>query len=88
MRELDLDCGIAYERIATWLASELALPKSGPAWVFEHASRSCTVELCELEPRMLRTLSLERCRLIARGDDAAVEEFERLFTLRFVSAGG
>ena len=86
---MDLDCGIAYRRIAAWLDDELALPRNDEgAWEFTCEEGFCTVTLTECEPRMAGPISLERTRLQADGDDAALERFNRLFTLRFVSAGG
>ena len=87
-RRIDLDCGIAYGRIASWLDDELALPCEGGCWLFEVAGAACSVSLEPLEPRTLGAVSLERSHLVADGAPGAVDEFERLFTLRFMSAGG
>ncbi len=94
---LDLDCGIAYARIAAWLDDELALPRESGSWVFheanqptrpEHTGQTCRVSLEPLESRAFRNVSIERARLVAEGDAGALESFEKLFTLRFISAGG
>lgn len=85
---IDLDCGIAHSRIETWLRDELALPTTGGGWLFEHESAMCHISIAPLEPRSLGTMALERCNLLASGDAAAVDAFGRLFTLRFMSAGG
>ena len=87
-RHIDLDCGIAYSRIEAWLRDELALPFDDNAWTFEHAGESCRIQIASLEPRSLGSVSLERCNLTANGDATAIDVFDRLFTLRFMSAGG
>ena len=87
-RTLDLDCGIAHARIAGWLTDELALPFEENHYIFHQGEDSCAVTLSQLENRTIGLLDLERTRLVARGDVAAVDVFERLFTLRFMSAGG
>ena len=87
-RTLDLDCGIALPRIAGWLADELALPRDGEAYAFHQGECTCTVTLSRLENRTIGLLDLERTRLVAQGDAPAVDAFEKLFTLRFMSAGG
>ena len=85
---LDLDCGIATSRITSWLDDELGLPCSDCCWTFSEHHRTCLVQVEPLESRTFGTISLERTRLIAHGDSEAVESFNRLFTLRFISAGG
>ena len=87
-RMLDLDCGIAYERIEQWLSEGLGLSCDGTCWVFYEGDQTCCIQLERLEPRMHSLIGLERTRLLAEGDAAALERFERLFTLRFLSAGG
>ena len=86
---MELDCGIRKERIDTWLDDELRLERGcGDAWVFRFEKAECQVETAALESRPLGTIELERTKVVVDGDDAAVDEFMRLFTLRFVSAGG
>ena len=85
---LDLDCGIAYTRIEPWLSEELGLSCEGASWVFSEGDQVCRIQLERLEPRMHSLIGIERTRLLAEGDAAALERFERLFTLRFLSAGG
>ena len=87
-RRIDLDCGIAYKRIAHWLDDELALKREGGCWLFEFAGALCEVSLSPLEPRALGAVELERSHLVVEGASDAVDEFDRLFTLRFMSAGG
>ena len=85
---IDLDCGIALHRITDWLDDELALPTSDDGWVFSEGHRICYVQAIPLEPRTIATVSIERTRLTAHGDAEALAVFEKLFTLRFISAGG
>ena len=87
-RTLDLDCGIAIARLAGWLDDELALLHEGERYVFHQGKCACNVTLARLENRTVGLLDLERTRLVAQGDAEAVDVFERLFTLRFMSAGG
>ena len=87
-QHLDLDCGISHARIAAWLDDELALPRSEGGWAFFAGDRSCHVEVTPLESRVFSTIALERARLTASGDAEALAAFEKLFTLRFISAGG
>lgn len=87
-QHLDLDCGISYARIASWLDGELALPRAGDGWTFSTGNDTCLVEVVPLESRAFGTIALERARLMASGDAEALAAFERLFTLRFISAGG
>ena len=85
---IDLDCGIAHRRLEAWLRDELALPATSDGWVFEHAGTTCLIAIAPLEARPLGSVSIERCALRAVGAPQALDEFERLFTLRFMSAGG
>ena len=88
-QNITLDCGIAYMRIETWLASELGLAcETDGRWTFEADEATCAVALQPLPPRTVGAVSLERTQLIVSGTDAATEAFMKLFTLRFVSAGG
>lgn len=83
-----LDCGIARRRIDAWLSEELALRRDGLGWVFFHGDCSCRISTDELERRPLGAVEIERTELRVEGDEPAREEFMRLFTLRFMSAGG
>ena len=85
---MELDCGIRSERITSWLGDELSLPHEGEMWGFHHAGGTCHVSASPLPARTLGTVSLERTLVSFSGDLVAVEEFSRLFTLRFMSAGG
>ncbi len=85
---MQLDCGIQHSRIDTWLESELALPRDGENWVFASGGASCLVSAVPLPSRAIGGIELERTLLTAQGDRAAIDAFQRLFTLRFVSAGG
>lgn len=87
-KTLDFDCGIAYERLFAWLDEELALARSDGNWTFEDGGSTCTVALEPLENRSFARLELERAHLVVRGHAEAVATFEKLFTLRFMSAGG
>lgn len=88
MRRLDLDCGIARARIEAWLDDGLRAVRSKDRWVVEAGGSSCSVLLVQLEPRTLGGLELERVRLVVEGTARGVDELERLFTLRFLGAGG
>ena len=84
-----LDCGIAYDRIAHWLDDELAIPRNPEGcWTFDALSNSCSIQLTPLGSSTVGPLSFERTELVVEGDAACVAEFYRLFTLRFISAGG
>ena len=88
-QNITLDCGIAYARLETWLVDELALASSDDGtWLFEHGDAACAVTLSHLENRTLGTFALERTKVSVGGDAAAVAAFMKLFTLRFISAGG
>ncbi len=85
---IDLDCGIALHRITDWLDDELVLPTDDDGWIFSEGPRTCYVQATPLEPRTIATVSIERTHLTAHGDPEALAVFEKLFTLRFISAGG
>ena len=85
---IDLDCGIAMARIEEWLDGELGLPISDAGWTFPTDGGSCQVRLEPLANRRLGQVQLERTRLVGEGDADALEAFYKLFTLRFLSAGG
>ncbi|MBR3182074.1 MAG: hypothetical protein IKF56_05485 [Eggerthellaceae bacterium] len=85
---MQFDCGISMSRLAAWLDEELCLDHEGEGWAFRHGDATCHVTLEPLENRLLGSYSIERTMLAAEGDDTALKEFERLFTLRFASAGG
>ena len=87
-RRLDLDCGISRARICEWLERELGLPRMHDRWLMRTDAGICAVALEDLEARRLGSFELERTRLVADGPSGAVAIFERLFTLRFMSAGG
>ena len=88
LHEIDLDCGISYARIASWLDDELALPRDQGRWLYVCGTESCLIALEPLENRTLGNISLERTHLNVDGDPAAIASFKKLFTLRFISAGG
>lgn len=99
-QNIALDCGIAYARLEAWLSDELALPHCYDGlWVYEYRPgpqrtdsalkvATCYIELSRLENRELGNFALERTQLSIDGDVEAVTAFMKLFTLRFVSAGG
>ena len=85
---IDLDCGIALHRITNWLDCELVLPTGDDGWIFSEGPHTCYIQANPLEPRTIATVSIERTSLTAHGDAEALAVFEKLFTLRFISAGG
>ena len=85
---MELDCGIAYRRIASWLDDELFLPRSGDGWAFDHVGCTCHISASPLPSRKLSTIDLERTLVRIKGEEHATDELYRLFTLRFISAGG
>ena len=85
---IDLDCGIASRRIVSWLSKELALREEDGIWTYSAGSHACSVQVAPLEDRALGAVRIERTHLVAHGEAQAVEAFEKLFTLRFISAGG
>lgn len=87
-KPLDLDCGIPFSRISTWLDDELGTRCNDHTWTFADENGTCTVEIHALENREFKHVSLERTRLMAWGDEQTLETFYKLFTLRFISAGG
>lgn len=88
MSDVELDCGIAKARIDSWLDDELELTCEGDRRVFSFRGERCVVSTRELERRLCGPIKLDRTGLAVDGQDKAVEEFMRLFTLRFMSAGG
>lgn len=88
MSDVELDCGIAKARIDSWLDDELALACEGDRRVFSFKGERCVVSTRELERRSYGPIKLDRTGLAVEGQDGAVEEFMRLFTLRFMSVGG
>ena len=85
---IDLDCGISYARIASWLDDELVLPRERECWIYALGMQTCAIALEPLEDRPLGAVHLERSHLTVHGDPDALVSFEKLFTLRFISAGG
>lgn len=85
---MELDCGIQTKRITAWLDDEISLPKEGDRWVFAQGGRTCRISASPLENRKLAGISLERTLVTVEGDAAAIDAFNRIFTLRFISAGG
>ena len=85
---VNLDCGIAYERLQGWLEDELALPCEDGAYAYRFGSAGCSVRIEPLEPRCIGRVSIQRTGLHVEGSSVAVEPFMRAFTLRFISAGG
>ena len=85
---IDLDCGIAAYRLRTWLDEELALPRCAAGWNYTEGASSCRVRLEPMERSSWGPVSIERTRLLAHGAPEALASFHRLFTLRFLSAGG
>jgi hypothetical protein len=82
------DCGIAMRRIEAWLDDELALVRDDEGRVYKVGESACCVMIRPLEARTLGSYKLERTELYVKGDPTAVESFQHLFTLRFMSAGG
>lgn len=89
-----LDCGVERNRLVSWLDEELALPQGEDgSWTFSNSAAGCEAATCRitvkpLPKRRLGSVALPRTSVGIEGDEAACEEFLRLFTLRFVSAGG
>ena len=85
---MKLDCGIAHRRIASWLEDELSLACENGIWTYAAADAACQVTAAPLPNRELGNIALEHTLVTICGDPEAIEEFYRLFTLRFISAGG
>lgn len=85
---MKLDCGIACRRIVSWLDDELHLACDGGIWTFAFDGGMCRITASPLPSRTLGMVSLERTLVTFEGDPPATDEFYRLFTLRFISAGG
>ena len=85
---MELDCGIAFKRIRSWLCDELSLPCQNGVWTYAHEGSSCRVFATDLGKQTVNRVTLERTLLRVEGDGPAADEFMRLFTLRFISAGG
>ena len=88
-KTLELDCGIAPARILSWLEDELGLTQDeSGAYVFESKGLICTATVVPLGKSGRGHFALDRTQLTMSGSEPAVEAFNRLFTLRFLSAGG
>lgn len=86
---MELDCGIPERRIVSWLGDELALAREGDRWTFaDPAGNACSICTRQLENRTLGIVSIERTLVTVTGNACAIDEFYRLFTLKFISAGG
>ena len=86
---LVLDCGIATARIVSWLEDELDLTATAErSYEFHMDGGTCHVGVRGLPNRTAGRLALERTELTIDGDAATTAAFMRLFTLRFISAGG
>ena len=88
IQSVNLDCGIAYERLQGWLEDELGLPEEDGGYAFACKDARCMVRIEPAEPRPIGQVRIERTSLHIEGSSAAVEPFMRAFTLRFISAGG
>ena len=58
------------------------------SYEFPTGETCCMVTLTPLENRSVGKVTLERTHLRVEGTKEAVDSFMRLFTLRFISAGG
>jgi len=86
---MELDCGIPEKRIVAWLGEELGLPREHDGWVFKDPEGDlCRIVTKQLDNRTLGVVSIERTLVTVSGSTSAVDAFYRLFTLRFISAGG
>ena len=85
---MELDCGISCERITAWLDAELGLRREGDGWAFSVAGTSCHVTATPIAGRAIGRVEIERTLLRADGAQEAADELQRLFILRFASAGG
>lgn len=89
-----LDCGIECNRLVSWLDEELALPQGEDgSWTFfgsaaARESTTCRITVKALPKRCMGSMALPHTSVSIEGDEEAREEFLRLFTLRFISAGG
>ena len=84
---MELDCGIPIKRIVAWLEDELGLSLQDGMWEYR-GEGMCRIALEPLESRELGMVSIERACMRVEGDKSAMSDFMRLFTLRFMSAGG
>lgn len=87
-RKMELDCGIRRDRIVAWLDDELGLGEKDGTWAFEVHGKTCRITLAPLENRIIGKFDLQRTLVTFEGDDDAIARLYRLFTLRFMSAGG
>ncbi|MBQ9068122.1 MAG: hypothetical protein IJ131_03535 [Eggerthellaceae bacterium] len=87
-KSIELDCGIAQQRIVSWLEGELRLPHEDDGYRYSHEGTTCIARTQPLENRTVGTVSIERTALYIEGEADAVAAFMHLFTLRFISAGG
>ena len=98
-QNITLDCGIPYARLTAWLDDELTLSRADDGlWTFAcekapddsqaRVASTCQVGLTRLEDRALSNFALEHTQITIDGDAAAVATLMKLFTLRFISAGG
>ena len=85
---VELDCGIQNARIAAWLNDEISLTHLDDRWLFEDGGQTCTIALSRLENRTIGRLDLERTLVTVEGSQQSIDVFYRMFTLRFISAGG
>lgn len=85
---MKFDCGISAARLTAWLDDELKLERAEDAWIFSCEDGTCCIKVQPLESRSFKTVSIERAELSATGDETAIASFNKLFILRFVSAGG
>lgn len=68
--------------------STQANPEGARSYEFPAGESCCMVTLTPLENRSVGKVTLERTHLRVEGTQEAVDSFMRLFTLRFISAGG
>ena len=77
--------GVPYTQIVNYLKEELALKSMGAgAFCYKNA----VIRIVQMEPRALGNISLPRNEIKMQGDATDIQEFEHVFLMRFLSAGG
>lgn len=79
------ESGIDYQYIHTYLHDELALEKTGAS---TYRYKQAELTLTPLPPRKVGSFNMQRNRVDMRGDPDDIAEFEHMFLMRFLSAGG
>lgn len=85
MHSIYIDSGIYPQYVLEYVDKEICLPRDGSG---RYIYKNCYVTITPTEGRTFGSVRMPRTDIHMWGAEADCKEFERLYQMRFLSAGG